>query len=129
VLTLLLAVSLVTAVAAAPARAAVGKPFDLGVGKTAVVGDWTVQVQALVDDSRCPLDATCFWEGDAVVRVAVFRKKTRLLLAELHTNRTFSNEAAFGTHRVRLVTIAPPKRSAASIAAKAYTITLIVVSD
>src|SRR5205809_6625871 len=126
---LLLAVSLITVIADAPAHAAVGKPFDVGVGKAAVGGEWTVQVMAVVDDSRCALDTTCFWEGDAVVRVAVSRKKTRLLLAELHTNRKFPNEARFGTHRIRLITVAPLRRSSEAIAPKTYTITLIVVSD
>ena len=50
-----------------------GREFTLEVGQSALVDDSGLRVTLLgvADDSRCPTDVQCVWEGDARVAVAV----------------------------------------------------------
>jgi hypothetical protein len=45
--------------------------IELGLGETVRVdaGDLTIAFDAVLDDSRCPLEVLCFWEGNAAVRL------------------------------------------------------------
>ena len=63
--------------AAAPDSAAsspnIGEAFVLRVGETVTVQSdgLTVELVEIVEDSRCPEDVTCVWQGRALVRVIV----------------------------------------------------------
>ena len=51
-----------------------GEPFRLYVGETGRMGNvLQVTFESLVEDSRCPLDTTCIWEGEIA---AAFRVTT-----------------------------------------------------
>ncbi len=43
--------------------------FALQVGDRAEASDFTVRFLSVPEDSRCPLDASCTWDGDAVARL------------------------------------------------------------
>jgi hypothetical protein len=60
---------------AAPLPLPIGQPFDLRVGRTAVVeGDVLVSFTDVFEDSRCPVDVVCVTAGEATVRVVVFNR-------------------------------------------------------
>ena len=56
-----------------------GEPFELGAevtiapGETARASDGSLKVRfvRVLDDSRCPTDATCIWAGEVKLRLAV----------------------------------------------------------
>lgn len=50
--------------------AATGEPFLLGLGETVEVGGHSLQFVDVVEDSRCPSDVDCVWEGRAKVQLA-----------------------------------------------------------
>ncbi|MFB0516710.1 MAG: hypothetical protein ACETWG_08900 [Candidatus Neomarinimicrobiota bacterium] len=48
-----------------------GEPFTLAWGESGVVGEEGLEVefQDVLNDSRCPLDVDCFWEGRARIQL------------------------------------------------------------
>jgi hypothetical protein len=45
--------------------------IELRLGETVRIyaGDFTIAFDAVLDDSRCPLEVLCFWEGNAAVQL------------------------------------------------------------
>ncbi len=41
------------------------------LGQPTRVGAWVVTPQAVVEDSRCPINARCVWAGRAIVRTRI----------------------------------------------------------
>jgi hypothetical protein len=52
-------------------RAELDVPFELKVGQSAVIESEDIEVsfERVVQDSRCPSDVTCIWEGQATIGV------------------------------------------------------------
>jgi hypothetical protein len=104
-----------------------GREFTLAVGQSAVVGDDVrLTLKSVTDDSRCPVDVTCVWEGDAKVSVEVITPSPRAE-HELHTTGRESHEAKHGAYRVTLVKLEPAPRSTMTISSSDYRATLVVV--
>ena len=47
-----------------------GEPVVLGLGDAVEIGGHEIRFVDVVEDSRCPEDVTCVWEGRAKVRLA-----------------------------------------------------------
>lgn len=47
------------------------EPFELAIGDAVRVGAHTVRFLDVLEDSRCPANVTCVWQGRAVVRVQI----------------------------------------------------------
>ena len=108
-------------------RVPLGREFTLAVGQSAVVDDDVrLTLKAVTDDSRCPVDVTCVWEGDAKVAVEVLTPTPRAE-HELHTSGRDSHEARHGAYRITLVKLEPAPRSTATISQGDYRATLVVV--
>jgi len=104
-----------------------GREFTLAVGQSAVVGDGVrLTLKSVTDDSRCPVDVTCVWEGDAKVSVELITPSPRAE-HELHTTGRESHEAKHGAYRVTLVKLEPAPRSTVTISSSDYRATLVVV--
>ena len=107
--------------ATAPAQ-----PFTLSPGQTAQVEGTglTVTFESVTADSRCPVDVTCVWEGDAVVLVSA--RPPTASPRELHTSGRYPVETEVGDYRLRLVELAPAPRQDARLAPSDYRATLVV---
>jgi hypothetical protein len=104
-----------------------GREFTLAVGQSAVVDDDVrLTLKGVSEDSRCPIDVTCVWEGDAKVSVEVITPTPRAE-HELHTSARFDREAKHGAYRITLVKLEPAPRSTAPPSAADYRATLLVV--
>ena len=112
----------------APRVVSLAERFTLAPGQTAEVEGTGLRVtfESVSADSRCPVDVTCVWEGDAVVMVSVQATGSARLQHELHTSGRYPTEADAGDYRVRLVEVAPAPRSGASPAPGDYRVTLLV---
>ncbi len=90
-----------------------GASFTLAPGQTAVVTgtDTRITFRQVRDDSRCPVDVTCVWEGDANIVIVISRNgtadDTRIL-----SLKPANNEARTGNLRIRFVSLAPVPRQA-----------------
>jgi hypothetical protein len=104
-----------------------GREFTLAVGQSVVVeDDVRLTLKSVSDDSRCPVDVTCVWEGDAKVAVDVLTPTPRAE-HELHTSGRDSHEAQHGAYRITLVKLEPAPRSTTTISASDYRATFVVV--
>ena len=112
-----------------PTTPAVNEEFTLAPGQTAAVNGTSIRVtfETVRDDSRCPTDVTCIWEGDATVVLKV-KDGTDESTRELHTHGSGerSREAPAGEHTLTLVKLDPVPNSTRPIEASAYRATLRV---
>jgi hypothetical protein len=112
----------------APRAVSLTERFTLAPGQTAEVEGTGLRVtfESVSADSRCPVDVTCVWEGDAVVVVSVQVTGSARVQHELHTSGRYPTEVDAGDYRLRLVDLAPVPREGASPTPGAYRVTLLV---
>ena len=112
-----------------PTAPAVNEEFTLAPGQTAAVAGTSLRVtfEVVRDDSRCPTDVNCVWEGDATVVLKV-KDGADESSKELHTHQggEGSREATAGEHTITLVKLDPAPNSTRPIEASAYRATLKV---
>ena len=113
---------------AAPSPA-LEEEFVLSPGETATVSGTNVRVtfERVSEDSRCPTDVNCIWEGDAVVVLKV-KAEDQEATREVHTQggASRSRQARAGNYLVTLVRLDPAPRSTGAIEPSAYRATLKV---
>ena len=112
----------------APRAVSLAERFTLTPGQTVEVEGTGLRVtfESVSADSRCPVDVTCVWEGDAVVIVSVQATGSARVQHELHTSGRYPTQADAAEYRVGLVEVAPAARSGASPAPGDYRVTLLV---
>ena len=87
----------------------------IGLGKAVWAGDVILTPQAVTEDSRCPVDATCVWAGELTVTTRItathWAQTAQLTLGEPYEvmGRTFV-----------LASATPDKRSEGAIASADY---------
>ena len=104
-----------------------GSPFTLALGETAALKgvDARITLKAVRDDSRCPVDVTCVWAGDAKIEIVVSRKGAAdetIILSVTPPN----NEVWVGNLKIRVVSLAPAPRQAEAPSARKYRAELVV---
>ena len=111
---------------------AVNEEFTLAPGQTAGVKGTNLRLtfERVSEDSRCPVDVTCIWEGDAVVVLKV-KVDAEEVTREVHTQggEPRSRKAPAGDFVVTLVRLDPAPRSSAPIEPSAYRATLLVARE
>ncbi len=105
-----------------------GREFTLSVGQAAAIEGTGLRLtlRAVRDDSRCPTDVQCIWEGDATVAVEVVAKSASAAY-DLHTSGRYPREVKHDRYRIALVRLDPAPRGGATPAASEYRATLKVV--
>ena len=91
----------------------VADSIQIRVGRTIIVDGTRITFEAVESDSRCPMDAICVWQGDAVARFLVEQSAAPSsgLTLKLHTTLDPKNGTAHG-FRVELLTLQPYPRAA-----------------
>src|SRR4029079_775968 len=98
-----------------------GLSFALAPGQTAEIKryDKRITFRQVREDSRCPTDVTCVWEGDAKVEVVISRAgapdELRILSIKAPDNTT-----TVGNLRIKFVGLTPVPRQADAGAPKNY---------
>ncbi len=123
---LLLACGGVTAAGRVPA-VPLGQDFVLEVGQTVLVegAGFGITFVAVTEDSRCPVDVTCVWAGNATVELKVSMSDAVDTTVTLNTDLE-PRATTIGRHELRLVALAPVPRSDVRIAPGDYRATLRV---
>ena len=105
-----------------------GQEFTLAVGQVASVEGASLRLalRAVRNDSRCPVDVQCVWEGDATVFLDVAGSSATAAY-ELHTSGRFPRQASHGPYRITLVRLDPVPHAGSPPAAGDYRATLVVV--
>jgi hypothetical protein len=92
------------------------------IGQTIVVGGVKVRFSAVESDSRCPMDAVCVWQGDAVAVFVVEQNcdcRSAAFELKLHTTLEPKSGSAYG-FRVELLQLAPYPRASSPTKPDAY---------
>lgn len=105
--------------------------FTLRVGQQARLEDGLALVlRAVPEDSRCPEDVNCVWEGNATVQVELTQTapvNPARSVVELHTSpRIGPREGTYLNYVVQLVSLAPNPKSNQTIKAGDYVAGLLV---
>jgi hypothetical protein len=110
-------------------RVPLDREFTLGIGQSVIVDDTGLRLslRGVQNDSRCPVDVQCIWEGDAAVSVDVASSSAPGSTYDLHTSGRFQREVAHGGYRIALVRLDPVPRSGSTPAPADYRATFQVV--
>lgn len=105
--------------------AVVGTPFQLKPGETATIPDEArLRFDALLNDSRCPLDAICISAGDAIIAVTLMRGSLNES-RELHTMPAQS-QRPYSRYAIKLTELQPYPRSDRQARPEDYVATFVV---
>ena len=104
-----------------------GEEFDLQYGKTALIGgEVLVRFIGVVNDSRCPVDVTCVWEGNAEIELEIRRTGGDAKRIRLNTHSSFPQQIVVDGITVRLVGLTPHPDTRVTIDPKEYVARLVV---
>ena len=111
-------------------QARVGREFKLKAGERVTLkrNKLRIKFAAVTQESRCPVDVTCVWAGNAAVRLDVSTNRSNGKSLTLNTGRSSSlpREAVYQGYKVKLVDLSPYPRSDRKIAPGDYVVTLLV---
>jgi hypothetical protein len=102
-----------------------GDEFTLHVGESAAItelGLW-MRFNRVVDDSRCPANVVCVWQGDGAVLLEIAPLNGDSKESVLHTS-VEPNSISVGRAELRLVKLDPYPAAPGSIDPNAYVVTL-----
>jgi hypothetical protein len=87
-------------------------------GDVVVVRQLRLTFLEVSEDSRCPIDAACVWQGNAAVQIAVGLGRGVALPRTLNTSEALYLD--FGGYRVTLLELLPAPRAGVSIPPEDY---------
>lgn len=109
---------------------ALDEDFTLELGETAGIEgtDLSVTFGHVLDDSRCPPEAYCFWVGNAMVALEVSGDGTEGEIVRLCTELSICPDSirVGSSYRVHLVSVQPESRPPTALD---YSVTLRVRSE
>jgi hypothetical protein len=88
--------------------------------------DLTITFVSVVEDSRCPIDVRCTWEGNTRIVITLSKNKNKSASIELNTSRLFAREGRYLDYRIGLVKLDPDRTSTREIAEHEYRASLIL---
>ncbi len=124
-ITLLLALAATGCAQIPPLESRVEAPLDavftLQVGQHAVIEDTPLRLRfvSVPEDSRCPVDVDCVWEGDARVHLLLSFADSAAQTLDLHTGLQPRFEFVRG-YRITLERLEPAPHSEARIPQERY---------
>lgn len=112
-----------------PLKAALGTPFVLFMGQNATLQgtDIAVEFSHISDDSRCPADVVCVWEGEVTAKLHITQnnntQEVNLTLSSRDTSLSVHESNGF---RIELLSVEPYPQTSQPIAISAYEVKLLV---
>ncbi len=107
-----------------------GKSFEIQVGETIAfcTEPITLSFSKVTEDSRCPENVVCIWQGLAEVEVFISVNATEetFLLSTYPTFRNIPSEVTFGNYKISLKEVIPYPNTTKSYTEKDYSIQLLV---
>lgn len=115
--------ALVVSACATTRSVAPEETFTLRVDESARVDvcDFTIRVIDVRNDSRCPVDATCVWAGDAAIELEITARGRSERIV-----RSLADDAASGACAIRIAGLSPQPRQGHAIDRDDYRVALIV---
>lgn len=101
-------------------------PFELKPKESVKLDKLAVGLVGVAADSRCPVDVTCVWAGDAAVEITLERPPAKRDSFVLHTMHGSGAAVDYEGFSVRLEAVNPRPRLSQKIAAEDYRVTLVI---
>lgn len=95
----------------------------LGIGQTGKVGDLNIKLDAIVQDSRCPVGVQCVWAGQVEAKIML----TDVSKSEVVNISSGQAPHLFDGFNVSIISITPSRESKKEIMADEYRVTFHVV--
>lgn len=112
------------------ATASPGAPLSLRVGEAATVGDLTLTLNAIEEDSRCPARVSCVWEGaaEAAITVALAGQAGEMAVLTIsgQNRETEESRLQVGGYTIRLTALEPYPAEPEPIPLEQYVATFVV---
>jgi hypothetical protein len=107
-----------------PEMASLDSEFTLAPASRAAVDRRGIEVQfvSVIEDSRCPADTTCFWAGQAVVRLGVQSRPGGKSQYDVPQGQS----VVIGKYRVTVLKVSPEPGPTRKISPDEYRATLKV---
>jgi hypothetical protein len=104
-----------------------GQEFELKINQEAMIEgeDMAVVFESVLEDSRCPVDVTCVWSGNAKIRLRSSKQKQEPAAVEVNTDLKPKSSPYLG-YEIKLVALKPSRKSEKAIQPNEYIATLIV---
>lgn len=100
-------------------------PFSLQVGQSERVDDLEITLAGISEDSRCPPDVQCVWQGQVGVQLEVAAAGDEM--EPLTLTSVMSPTMSLPDHQITLVSVEPgPAEAGSSIPPAEYVVTLQV---
>ena len=101
--------------------------FEIKVGDSAILANQglIIKYMAVTEDSRCPINAICVWEGNASVTLELKNSISDQMITRLNTNLNLKSIDFFGVNII-LTELNPYPKSNESINPDNYVVKLIV---
>ena len=101
---------------------ALGTDFTLKVGERVKVDNLSLNILEVLEDSRCPIDVECIWEGSVEVKILA---STEELSEEIVIDWS-SGGYIFNKYRIEILDVKPEQVSTAIITDDEYLLTLTI---
>ncbi len=113
---------------ASPSQAALGEAFTLKPSGMAVVQGEDLQIgfDRVLSDSRCPRGTRCITEGEAIIRVWLFKRPRGRTENDLRTTPPSAAGALYEGYLITLVALEPYPEADRPIRSSDYVVTLLV---
>lgn len=104
-----------------------GDTIRLHYGESAALGDSGARIvfRSVQTDSRCPVDVTCVWAGDAHVTIEGVSPDGGTHTLDLHTTLE-PLEAEFAGYRLRMVELRPSRMDGVPVQPTDYSVRLAI---
>jgi hypothetical protein len=103
--------------------------LQLAINKSAINNDnqLTISIDSVLNDSRCPSDVVCIWEGNAAVRFLFANngKETKFVL-NTHGGDNFRSDTIIDKYSIQLVNLKPYPISTKVISNDEYVAELLI---
>jgi hypothetical protein len=105
-------------------QASLDTPFELAVGQVAGVGDIKIEFWNVTEDSRCPTDVQCVWEGRVKIELRLSGEDTIETVQLSPVSGEDTTE--YGGLQIRLLEVNPAPVSTEDLEISDYRIQLVV---
>jgi hypothetical protein len=112
---------------AGPAKVFLNKEFSLGIGQSASIDGekLIIKFKAVLEDSRCPINVVCVWAGNGKVEFEALDTDGQNKSVILNTEEE-PGEITLKRHKLKLISLNPPRIDGVSISPGDYSVTLLV---
>ncbi|GKS67548.1 hypothetical protein YTPLAS73_10950 [Nitrosarchaeum sp.] len=101
-------------------------PIGLKIGETANINSELKMTLLDIEDSRCPVDVTCIWEGTVLVKIQLKKGVQDLGIHTIPMETMEDTEQTFDGYYIRLTNVEPYPASTVSIQPTDYVLTFFV---